>query len=397
MTVRPIPRPAILAGFAALAIISGVVAYWFRSEAVPPDGPPAADAADRADHWEAVLLGRTYLKSGRPDLALQQVIEVRDEGPGAGEAMAVAGLALVELNQMKDARLALERALKLQPRQPRAAKVLAAVYLSQGDGTRGLHWLEHAAKLDPRDARPWMAMGKVYHDLGEIDKSADAYTKAVERTPQDLEARVALAGELLEANRAEEAGPVIEAGLAQAPDEPRLLGLAARHAYAISDLETARARSRRALEIDPDGFDARIVRAQIARQELRPADALPDLLRAVELKPDDLGALQALAQIQAQLGDREASARTAGRHRGAQQRALKMDQLTREITARPDDPAPRVALGEVALEGRLYELALQCFRAALDLDPEHPTARRSLETLLAEHPDLAAPADVPLP
>src|SRR5215472_5497933 len=51
------------------------------------------------DHWDAVARGRTYLQYGRPDLAIQAVFDVRDEAPGAGAAMTVAGLALIRLGE----------------------------------------------------------------------------------------------------------------------------------------------------------------------------------------------------------------------------------------------------------------------------------------------------------
>src|SRR4051812_36015082 len=92
---------------------------------VPP--PIPADSARRGGHWAAVARGQAHLRRGRPDLALRAVMQVRDEGPGAGEAMAVAGLALAQLDQLKSARQALERALRLQPNQPEAAKTLAAI------------------------------------------------------------------------------------------------------------------------------------------------------------------------------------------------------------------------------------------------------------------------------
>ena len=49
------------------------------------------------EHWAAVARGRDALRRGRPDLALQAVNDVRDEAPGSGEAMTVAGLALLRI------------------------------------------------------------------------------------------------------------------------------------------------------------------------------------------------------------------------------------------------------------------------------------------------------------
>ena len=53
-------------------------------------------------HWAAVARGRDCLRQGRPDLALQAVNAVRDEAPGSGEAMTVAGLALLRLGSIAE-------------------------------------------------------------------------------------------------------------------------------------------------------------------------------------------------------------------------------------------------------------------------------------------------------
>ena len=67
--------------------------------------------------------------------------------------------------------------------------MLAAIYLASGEGHRGLTLLKQASQLDPGDFRPWYAMGKVYHDLGDLPRAADAYGKALERSPPPAEAR----------------------------------------------------------------------------------------------------------------------------------------------------------------------------------------------------------------
>src|SRR5947209_2904082 len=79
------------------------------------------------DHWQEVARARAYLDRGRPDLAFQTVSGIRDEAPGAAEALTVAARALLSRNDIPLARRALERSLKLQPKQADAAKMLAAI------------------------------------------------------------------------------------------------------------------------------------------------------------------------------------------------------------------------------------------------------------------------------
>jgi cytochrome c-type biogenesis protein CcmH/NrfG len=74
-------------------------------------------------------------------MALQAVIAVRDEAPGSGRAVTVAGLAMLRLREFRGARLALERALKLQPNEFDAAMALAERNLALANGQRGLEGL----------------------------------------------------------------------------------------------------------------------------------------------------------------------------------------------------------------------------------------------------------------
>ncbi len=112
-------------------------------------------------HWAAVARGREALHRGRPDLAFQAVCGVTDEAAGSGEAMTVAGLALLRLGEYRGARLALERALKLQPDQFDAATTLAELSFGLGNASRGIELLQMAARLRPREVRVWLVMGKV--------------------------------------------------------------------------------------------------------------------------------------------------------------------------------------------------------------------------------------------
>jgi tetratricopeptide (TPR) repeat protein len=376
MSDAPAPRRAVLPWVVALVALLGVLALigWAWSRRRP------------RDHWAEVAKARAFLERGRPDLAFQAVSGIRDEAPGAAEALALAARVLLMYGDTLTARRALERSLKLNPDQADAAKALAAIYLATGDGPRGVTLLERAARLDPRDFRPWYAMAKVQHDMGELSKAADAYGQALRRSPPAAEAREARLGRiraLLEANRAEEAAADLKKARQLAPDDPRVLGLAARQARALGRTTEALELADRALAGDPDDLDALVTRASLRYLSGRPEPALADLERAIRINPNHLGALQLLVQVQSRLGLAEQAAATRQRFGRASQRVEAMDRLTREINQRPDDPEPRWRMGQAAVEGGMDALAYQCFRAALDLDPNYKPAREALAALRA--------------
>jgi tetratricopeptide (TPR) repeat protein len=348
-------------------------------------------------HWPAVARGREFLRQGRPDLALQAVMHIRDEATGAGEAMTVAGKALIEFKRLKGARQALERGLRLQPNQPDAARALADLHLRLGNGVQGVELLEEAVRLEPGDVRLWLAMGRAYHDLGEPERAARAYVKALELVPGDGDTRIALISELLNSNQAELATSRVAEAVQKQPDDARVLGLASRHARDLGHTEEALSLAGRALAVDPDNIDALLVRAKSQLADGHSDRSLTDLERAVQAHPNNLGALQLLAQVESRLGLAERAARTVERHRRTKDRAVLMDQITREIANRPDDPEPRYQLGREAAEGHQTLLASQCFQAALDLDPSYQPAKDALAALKSASPVVPAQGASPRP
>ncbi len=361
---------------ATVLVISAIAFVWFGFRR-----PPVR--AYGQGHWDAVARGRMYLRQGRHDRAFEAVSAIRDEAPGAGEAMTVAGLALLHYREYRGARMTLERALKLQPDQLDATKTLAALDLMLGNGRNGVKLLSKAARLDPRDARIWLTMGKVYHDLGEPGQAAHAFKEALKRDRKDREALFKLIAELLNINRPDEATPWLTEALQRFPDDPTLLGLASLQARDTGRMDEAWALAARALGSDPDNLNALLVRARARVTSGDPEQALGDLEHAVAAHPSDLGALQLLAQVEAQLGLAERSRATIERRRRASERLVLMARLTQRIAQRPDDAELRWRMGQAAAEGSSFLLASQCFKAALALDPNYQPARESLAALPA--------------
>jgi tetratricopeptide (TPR) repeat protein len=355
--------------------------WWFGSQ-----------PSSRRGHWDAVALGRDALRRGRPDLALQAVNAARDEAPGSGEAMTIAGLALVRLSEYRGARLALERALKLQPNQFDAAATLAELNFGLGNGPRGIEVLQMAARIRPQEFRIWLTMGKVLHDLGDFPKAIQAYEKALGLNPDDREALIGLIGCLIGTDVSDQAEPWVKKALAKYPDDPRVLGFAARAAFDRNRLDDAIKFADGALAHDPKNLDALLTRARAHVVQAQWEQALPDAERARTAHPNDLGSLQLLQKIQTKLGLTERAASTQAERVRAQDRVELINRLNKEINLHPEDPKLVWTMGKTAWEGGSYLLASRCFEAALALDPNFQQARTSLAALRAAQPELARSA-----
>ena len=378
------PRPAhcargLIAPLSALLAI-GLVggSLWWSSRPTPAD--EARAAASR---------GRDELRRGRPDLAFQAVSQVRDESPEAGEAMTIAGLALIRMVQYPTARMALERALKLKPDQFEAAVALGELNLDLGSPRRGAELLEMAARLRPREFGVWRVLGRALADLNDTAGAARAYQKALELRPDDRGVMIELIALLINSGQSESAHSWVAQALQKHPDDPVVLGLSARCAFDQNRVEEGLALADRALERDPRNPDALMARARCLAARSRWEDALTAAERAAAVAPNDLGALQFLWIAQTRLGLADCAAATLVRRDQAQKRARQMDELIDQLESHLNDPEIRWRMGQVAIEAGSLLFASRCFEASLALDPNYRPAREGLAALKASHPELA--------
>src|SRR5262249_32409998 len=149
------------------------------------------------------------------------------------------GRALIGLGEYRGARLALERAVKLQPSQFDATLTLAELNLALGNGQRGLELLETATRLRPREFRVWLAMARILHDRGDHSRAIYVYEKAVGLNPDHREALIGLIATQVRSARPQQAEPWVARALERYPDDPVILGLAARAAYLAYRLDEA--------------------------------------------------------------------------------------------------------------------------------------------------------------
>jgi tetratricopeptide (TPR) repeat protein len=341
----------------------------------------------RVRDWrQAVEQGRDYLRQGRPDLAFQTVSDARDDEIGSGEAVSVAAMALVRMGELRVARQALERALRLQPNQFEATVTLAELHVDLGNGWRGAELFETAARIRPREPRVWLALARVLQDLAELPRSIQAYEKVVDLDPDQREALLGLIHVLLLNHEADRAEPWVAKAIAKYPDDPVVLGLAARQSYDRNRLDEASSLSARALALRPDNLDALVARSRCLVATMKWDQALLNAERAVASSPANLEALQILLLCETRLDLADRAAATRSRIDRARKGAALMNELTRESSLHPEDPQFPWRVGLAALEAGSTVLATRCFEAALALDPNYEPARQKLAELRSSQP-----------
>jgi predicted Zn-dependent protease len=335
----------------------------------------------------AIVRAQAFLRSGRPDLAFASVHEFKDDEPEAAAAMTVAATALIRMKEFRLARLALERAFRLSPDSWNIAMMLAQLNLDLGNGQRGVEVLEQAVRAWRHDARLWMTLAKACRDLGDFARAIEAYQEVLQQQPSDRTALVEFLETLVFSGQSDLSGSRMSDALRLFPDDPEVLGLAARCAFNANRLGDAIALADRALKSDPRNCHALVARARAHAAGARWKDALVDAERVVTLSHDDPEVLQLLGVIESHLGMNERAAATLARRVQVEKRASEMTELTEKIKDDPDNPQHPWKMGVLALESGQVVVARRCFEAALALAPDHEAAEQSLTALRRSHPE----------
>jgi len=352
-----------LASVAPLALAAAIMAQWTQRSGFAPAGPPlmilalgiplglmtwhqGRDYADAETLYRSTLsknpgcwmchnnLAKIEQEKGRLPEALAHLDDSLRLHPSIPEAHDNRGVVLRMLGRRDEALVAHQEAVRLAPDFPKARFNLAVLYETSGRLEEALAQYREALRLDPGNADAHGSLGTVLSRLGRLDEALAHFEMAVRLNPADLSVRNNRATALVGLGRVDEAiveyRESIASGWADARTHDNLafaVFLAGRPAEALEQAQEA-------LRLDPGYSPARVTAAGILLNTGRPDQAIPLFEKALEV-PQGID----VAQVHSDLG---------------------------------------VAL---ARTGR-SALAIEHFRAALRLRPDHPEARMNLERAL---------------
>jgi len=243
---------------------------------------------------------------------------------------------------LSPAQALLEEALGAHPGDPRLHRELGYVSLRRGlIPGREFHYaaardsLEEASRLAPEDGRTHLLLGEAYQRLGESAAARRAFEVAGAHAAED-------------------------AALAEG-----LVRLAMVH-YTDGQLEGALAALERALEIEPDSFQALTWLSRVARAGGRNEEAYVHVRRALELEPDYSDASYHLGTMLAQ----------DGKPHEAEAAFVWASEVSADLY-----PALFEAARLMEADGRLDE-ALRGYRRTLGVNPGHIRAGLATARLL---------------
>jgi predicted O-linked N-acetylglucosamine transferase (SPINDLY family) len=234
--------------------------------------------------------------------------------------------------------------------------------LRQNQTGAAIAQLERAARLDPRDPEFLKSLGNAHKSAGDLESAAQCYRRSLRVAPDYLPSLYNLGLVLSELKRFEEAEPCFRRVIEKAPDDTDAcyeLGLARRK---LGRLQEAVAAYRRTLELDPSYSPAHNDLGNIAQDQGRLADAVEHYRAAIRVLPDYAPAYSNLGNALARQG----------------RLAEAVDSYRRAIQLAPDFPDAYLNLAGVYGLQDVRDLAIQCHEKALALAPGNASIRQGL-------------------
>ena len=378
----------------------------------------SAQAASSSQAYYQFLLGRYLENEGEIDKAIKAHRQAASLDPSSAEVLAELSALFARQDRAREALETGQAALKLDPKNAEANRVLGFVYASlagvdTGSGRLAGEAATHAEKASAHleaarrtdrmiDSRLELTLARVYLRTGAAGRAIPALNRLLEADPEEGEA-VALLAEALEgAGRPGDAVSLLEGAVRTQPaflsPLAELYERQERWEEAAGAYEQAVVRNPRSLELK-----LRLSVALLSWGQAGRAGRALELLEQVrEARPADPRVLYLVSQAQRSAGKLEAAEQTArvlmtvapslisGPYLLAQilndrdQYAEAIKVLEEARTRFPDDVSLPFEMGAIYEQQKRYAEAERQFRDVIARDPRHAPALNYLGYMLAD-------------
>jgi tetratricopeptide (TPR) repeat protein len=311
---------AILASLAGAPIVSAQTAPAGVAQTSPgAQGAAASTEATRSDAYYYFTMGHLqedqYELNNDPDMATQ-AIESYKKALELEPNSAVIMVRLAEVNadsqHIRDAVIQAEQALKIDPNNVDAHRILARIYVrTLGDVNAGqvqqeslakaIEQLQAILKIKPNDTYSALWLARLYRFENQHAEAESVLRGVLKQEPDNGPALEQLSQILVDEGRSQEAITLLTraAGDTASPDVYGLLG----DAYSqLKDYPRAEEAYRQAVDGDPDDPGHRHGLAEALLQQDKYAESLEQFKKLSELEPDSSENYLRMAELQRRLG-----------------------------------------------------------------------------------------------
>lgn len=246
-----------------------------------------------------------------------------------------------------------EPVLRVRPDDPQALLLMGRAHLVSKRYLRATHYLERAAEAMQGNAQVQAALGYSLLGGGQADAGIASLEKAFAANPRDGAVGMVLTSLYMRRGDADKARTVAQALVAQRPDDLSALNLLGAIRAADGDIAGARQAYEEVLRRDPAFVPASLNLARVDAEEGKPDMARQRLMAVFNNRKDDERVMYELGLLAQRQGDLVSA----------------IDWLRKAAAKQPDDPRAALALVELLAATRQSAVALT---AAKEVGLRHP-------------------------
>jgi len=263
----------------------------------------AASGLDSSQYQADLSLVTTYLASKQYEKAMAAVAALEKKQPDNPLTYSVKGTVFLARQDVKNARVNLEKALTLQFNYLPAAKILASIDLADKNPAGAKQRFLSILAKEPENEGALLALATAQASLREPSREVRAtIEKAIKANPASVVARVSLINYLVQNQEAKTAVATAQTALSHMPNDPKLLDALGLAQLASGDAPQAIETFKKLAAALPDSPMPlmRLASAQYTAKQLdTPIEALR---KALTLKPDLLEAQREIIAVQLAAG-----------------------------------------------------------------------------------------------
>lgn len=288
-----------------------------------------------------------------------------------------------------------------QPKEdPESLFRRATRYIEFGESIAARDTLLAIIEIDPAVAKIWNTLGLVYQELKDYENARECFTKASAIEPEWTEPIVSLG--LLEFSL--KSYKAAKIALCKYFDlngqDTEILVTLARSAFQLDDCKTVQKVTSQIIDLDNDVYEAWELRGLCHAKQSKFSSALVALNVALELDPRSVVALNAVGDLcyeganyegavsfyEPSLSKRKSQPKILLRHGTSlwflDRWSEAIPFLERYTELAPDDPVGWNNLGVVLREKGEVTRSLDCYKRALQLNPDLEVVSKNMETAM---------------
>jgi tetratricopeptide (TPR) repeat protein len=306
---------------------------------------------------------QTFLQTGEAESAEAICAGALDQHPEDANFLCLSARALLKLGRFAEGNTRIERALSIFPEFQRAHEVRGELLLAQGELPAAAEAFQQAMKLDPERQQTRMKLGQVFMHMGRVEEARALKGELMEFSQDNKD--IAKAAELEKEEKFAEAEKIYRRILSRHPDNVSAMRLWARLGIQQKQYSGAEVPLKQAVKLAPGFSRAWADLCEVQYEQGKFEDAIESAKRLIKLEPRKPDGHMRLASASA----------AAGHYQDA------VDFFDNALEIAPDNFGALCAKGNVSRTIGDQDGAIAAFRRSIKANPLHAEAYWNLANL----------------